>query len=187
LRHRQNLFRIVRDQTTHEFVEGNGHLVRYFGKSNFKSITVQDIMDYVRHRQEEGGTPNTIHKMPKIRVVRPHFAPNFLAVCNTGCRSMELSNCNVGDFNEDRRVLIIKAKGGRERDVPVNDQLLVAVKAELAERPRATPGEPLFVTRVGTRYRSLRTPLIRACETADVPHVTHHGLGHVNPTVMRNI
>jgi integrase len=91
----------------------------------------------------------------------------------------------------------------------MNEILFQCVKEELASRPGTKPGDPLFLNREGRRYRSLRTPLTRACERAGVPHILHHSLrhayatlqhekgldtprlsrllGHANPTVTQNI
>src|SRR5437867_13067551 len=91
----------------------------------------------------------------------------------------------------------------------MNDVLAKCIADDLETRRHANPTEPLFLNREGTRYRSLRTPLTRACKRAGVPHLLHHSLrhayatvqheggldtvrlsrlpGHANPTVTQNI
>jgi integrase/recombinase XerD len=93
-RHRQNLFG----------TSGNtdGHLTKFFGKRNLKSLGVKDIAKYIRHRQDAVASPNTIHKelatlsaifrfalqeeivlfnpvlavkKPKLKLVRPNYRP----------------------------------------------------------------------------------------------------------------
>ncbi len=108
----------------------------------------------------------------------------------------------------DNRAMRVIGKGRRERLIPVDQDLLGCIREELAQRPGALSDDPLCVNREGKRYRSLRTPLSRACEIAGVPHLLHHSLrhayaklqhkrgtdmvllsrllGHANPTVTQN-
>ena len=118
-------------------------------------------------------------------------------------------NANVGDVDLELKFLRVRGKGHRDRTIPLNDRLVQCIKQELEDRKTPAPSEPLFLNRDGRRYRSLRTPLARACRLAGVPHTSHHGLrhayatlqykegvdliplskllGHVNPTVTQNI
>ena len=93
-RHKQNLFGWHGDV--------DGHLIKYFGKRNLKSMGVKDIAKYIQMRHEAGASPNTIHKelatisamfrfaiqeelvlfnpvlavrKPKIKLVRPNYRP----------------------------------------------------------------------------------------------------------------
>jgi site-specific recombinase XerD len=166
-------------------------------------------------------------KKPKLKKVRPNYTPTraelirvlenlypgarrfALAYCNSGCRKSELANCNIEDANLEHRRLRVVGKGDKERIIPMNEVLFRCIKEELASRSRIRSGDPLFLNREGTRYRSLRTSLTRACERAGVPHLLHHSLrhayatlqhqqgldtprlsrllGHANPTVTQNI
>ncbi len=113
------------------------------------------------------------------------------------------------DADLDNRALRVMGKGRKERLIPMNQDLLGCIREELAQRQGALSDDPLFVNREGKRYRSLRTPLSRACEIAGVSHLPHHSLrhayatlqnkrgtdivllprllGHANPTVTQNI
>ena len=118
-------------------------------------------------------------------------------------------DANVGDVDLELKLLRVRGKGHRDRTIPMNDILVQCIKQELEERKNPGPNDPLFLNRDSKRYRSLRTPLARACRLAGVPHTSHHGLrhayatlqysegveliplskllGHVNPTVTQNI
>jgi integrase/recombinase XerC len=93
---------------------------------------------------------------------------------------------NVRDADLDNRALKVIGKGGKERLIPMNQDLLRFMREELAQRPGAQSDDPLFVNREGKRYRSLRTPLTRACEIAGVPHLLHHSLRHAYATLQYN-
>lgn len=220
-RHRQNLFGLRGNR--------DGHLIAYFGKRNLKSIGVKDVMCYVRYRQEDGAAPNTIlkelatlsavfrfalqeeivlfnpvlaAKKPKLRLVRPNYAPTpaevvrilnalhpgvrrfFLAFCSSGCRKAELIACNVRDADLEDRLLRVVGKGNKERFIPMNDILFAQIRAELDGRPGAEPEQPLFLNREGRRFRTLRMSLERACRKAKVSHIGHHSLRHAFATAI---
>ena len=141
-------------------------------------------------------------RKPKIMPVRPNRTPTeedllkifenmnprsrryFLALCNTGCRRAEMSDCNVADADLERKVLTVTGKGMKTRALPMNDELIVVVKEELASRPNVKPDDPLFVSRLGNRYKSIRSALDTACEKAGVDRLTHHSLRHAYATIM---
>ena len=82
--------------------------------------------------------------------------------------------------------MTIVRKGGRVRDIPINDEFRSAIEAELAERPKAKPDEPLFKGKYGGRVKTIRKTLMTACEKAKVGNVTHHGLRHAfAPTALK--
>jgi hypothetical protein len=58
------------------------------------------------------------------------------------------------------------------------------IKDELAQRENVKPDEPLFLNQYGTRYKKMRKALKTACETAKVPHCTHHSLRHAYATIL---
>ena len=141
-------------------------------------------------------------RKPKIGQVRPNRTPTeeellrilenmhprsrrfFLGLCNSGCRRAELTNCDVADADLKRRVLTVTGKGNRSRVLPMNDELWEIVKAELDSRPGAKPDDPLFLSRLGTRYTSIRSALDTACEKAGVGRLTHHSLRHGLATLL---
>ena len=62
-RHRQNLFglsRVRNEAGESSFVEGEGHLTRYFRNRDIKTIGVRDVAQYIRHRQKSRVSANTI-------------------------------------------------------------------------------------------------------------------------------
>ena len=142
-------------------------------------------------------------KKPKLELVRPNRTPSAgevvrilqhmkprprrycITLFATGCRRAELSNCNVGDFDVENRLLTIVRKGGRVRTIPLNDEAVRGIQAELAERPRAKPDEPLFKGKYGARVKTIRKTLMTACEKAGVLPVTHHGLRHAFATELK--
>jgi site-specific recombinase XerD len=77
----------------------------------------------------------------------------------------------------------VVGKGGKERFIPMNDDLVECITQELASRPDPQPDDPISVNREGRWYRSLRTPLTHACEAAGVPHLLHHSLRHAYATL----
>jgi site-specific recombinase XerD len=230
-RHRQNLFGIKTVRTGEggrAFIEGEGHLLRFFRNRDLKTIRVKDVDRYIRQRQGSRAAANTILKelatlsaifrfflaeevvlsnpvlavrKPKLKLVRPNYRPSedelakvfsalypgarrfYLAFCNSGCRLSELRGCNVRDVHLQERALRVVGKGGKERFIPMNDDLMECIRQELASHPDPRPDDPIFVNREGRRYRSLRTPLTRACEAAGVPHLLHHSLRHAYATL----
>ena len=158
-----------------------------------------------RFGMEEGllvSNPVLAVRKPKITTVRPNRTPTeeelfkvienmhprsrryFLALCNTGCRRAELSDCNVADADLKRKVLTVTGKGMRTRALPMNHELAMVIKDELESRPNAKPDDPLFVSRLGNRYKTIRSALDTACRKAGVGHLTHHSIRHGYATIM---
>ena len=183
----------------------------HFKKASVKVIGPREIVKYVRMRQKEGAAPNTIHKeiaglsavfnflaaeelippinptrsikKPKLRQVRPHYAPSgpelegifehlyeganlfYLSLCNTGCRLAEIQNTNVSDLDFDQEVLRVIRKGGKVDYVPLNQILLDALAHDIAER-NAKPEDPLFLNNHGQRYKRITRSLRTACKRA---------------------
>jgi Phage integrase family len=198
-RHRQNLFGLKTGRSGdggRTFIEGEGHLVRFFRNRDLKTISVKDVNRYIRHRQDSSAAANTILKelatlsaifrfflaeeivlsnpvlavrKPKLRLVRPNYRPSeeelakvfsalypgarrfYLAFCNSGCRLSELRGCNVRDADLQKRALRVVGKGGKERFIPMNDDLMECIRQELASRPDPLPDVPIFVNREGRR------------------------------------
>jgi site-specific recombinase XerD len=104
-RHRQNLFGFKTTRGGDDspaYVEGEGHLVRFFRTRDLKNIGVKDVSRYLRQRQNSGASANTILKelatlsgifrffqaeevvlsnpvlavrKPKLKLVRPNYRP----------------------------------------------------------------------------------------------------------------
>jgi integrase/recombinase XerC len=126
-----------------------------------------------------------------------------------GLRAEELRGANVGDIRttNDGAVIHVKGKGGKERSVPIEAELLAVIQTYLdsralrfpgAEKRRATVGSglvrwpahsPLFVGRDGDRITqgTLQSRIKRAFKRAGpdaqpVPGALVHGLRHTYAT-----
>ena len=135
------------------------------------------------------GHPNrtpTVDEVVKIFQYMPERACRFaVALFASGCRFSELSNCDIVDADLKSGRLTITRKGGKVRQVPINDEVRGAIEAELAERPKAKPEEPLFKGKYGGRVKRIRGTLMTACNKAGVPPVTHHSLRHGFASTMK--
>lgn len=108
-----------------------------------------------------------------------------------GVRCNELRMLNVGDIDwEDRAVKVLRAKGGKQRVVPMTDSLAAILRGYLTERLPVTDadGEALFTTRTHTRIsnRHIRNLVKRHGHAAGVagripqglhPHALRHSFG----------
>jgi integrase len=201
----------------------------HFKKSSVKAIGPRELVKYIRMRQKEEAAPNTIHKeiaaisavfnflaaeelippinptraikKPRLKQVRPHYAPTglelerifehlfegaklfYLALCNTGCRLAEIQNTNVSDLDFDQKVLRVIRKGGKFDYVPLNEVLIEALAHDTTQR-NAKLDDPLFLNNHGQRYKRITRSLRTACKNAGVPHTTHHGLRHAYATLL---
>jgi integrase/recombinase XerC len=134
----------------------------------------------------------------------------ILTALLAGLRAEELRGANVGDIrttDDGAAVIHVKGKGGKERSVPIEAQLLSiiqryldsrAVRFPLAEKRGATAGSglarwsarsPLFVGRDGDRitHGTLQSRVKRAFKKAGpdaqpVPGALIHGLRHTYAT-----
>jgi integrase/recombinase XerC len=128
-----------------------------------------------------------------------------------GLRADELRQANVGDIrttDDGAAVIHVKGKGGKERSVPIEAELLSVIEAYLDSRARRFPGgtnrktdvpgsalaqwpatAPLFVGRDGERITrgTLQSRIKRAFKRAGldaqpVPGALVHGLRHTYAT-----
>jgi integrase/recombinase XerC len=134
----------------------------------------------------------------------------ILTALLAGLRSDELRQANVGDIrttNDGAAVIHVKGKGGKERSVPIEAELLSVIQTYLdsrvvrfpgSETHRATTGSglarwsaraPLFVGRDGERITqgTLQSRIKRAFKRAGpdaqpVPGALVHGLRHTYAT-----
>ncbi|SCE83552.1 integrase/recombinase XerC [Micromonospora tulbaghiae] len=102
----------------------------------------------------------------------------------TGVRISEACGLDVTDVDQDRRVVRVLGKGGRERSVPYGVPAQRALDAWLRDgRPALlTPGSERALL-LGARGRRLNPTTARRIvagwtEAAGVPRVTPHGLRH---------
>jgi integrase/recombinase XerC len=100
-----------------------------------------------------------------------------------GLRVSEACALDVGDVDHGRHgaiVLVRRGKGGKTREVPINEPTEQALSDYLAARP-GDCGAPLFVNKDGTRLtpRSVQR-MVRAWAVASGVH------GHVTPHALRH-
>lgn len=103
-----------------------------------------------------------------LAACNPRLRPVVLTALHTGCRHGELLSLTVGDINLVRRTLTVRAafsKNGASRAVPMNDILTQALRPLILGR---LPTAPLFESRAGTGYKSLRTAFLTACRRAEI-------------------
>jgi len=100
---------------------------------------------------------------------------------SSGLRVSELTGLNIGDIDLAEGMVRVMGKGGKERIVPVGSVACRILRAYLAQRKTALPGEPLFL---GSRNRRIRrqyvAEIIRRCSSGIVafrsisPHTLRH-------------
>ncbi|EIV95947.1 tyrosine recombinase XerC [Frankia sp. QA3] len=109
----------------------------------------------------------------------------------SGVRVSELCGLDLGDVDDERRLLRVHGKGGRERSVPFGVPAAGALRAwrtsgrPLLASPRS--GVALMLGQLGGRLdpRTVRRILARCAQTCAVPAgLTPHGLRHSAATHM---
>jgi integrase/recombinase XerD len=133
-------------------------------------------------RKELEGAPN--HKRRAIRDIAL-----VELLFSTGMRVSEVVAVNIGHVDMERLVISVRGKGNREREIPiVCAAFQETLEAHLAERRRdqATPADPLFVNRRGTRLsdQSIRTILRRYAGKIGARRITPHMLRHTVATLL---
>jgi integrase/recombinase XerD len=116
------------------------------------------------------------------RDARDHLMITLAARC--GLRVSELVSIQAGQFDAGQGILHVRGKGGKERMIPVPDNLIRAFRQAIA---RADPGNGsrIFVTR---RFRKPMTRqgfnklLHERCDAAKVPRINPHSLRHAYAT-----
>jgi integrase/recombinase XerC len=63
----------------------------------------------------------------------------LLLMAQEGLRCVEVCNLEMGDIDFDRRVVIVTGKGSHERELPLSDQTMKAVRLYVGEQMRAGP------------------------------------------------
>jgi len=106
----------------------------------------------------------------------------------TGIRLQELLNLKIEDVRfDDRDLLIRSGKGNKDRLIPLNHDLLVALKNYMKDRDRLKRHNPqLFVSLVADKpmkYESVKR-LVERLRTKSKIHFTPHMLRHTFATLM---
>lgn len=123
-------------------------------------------------REAEGGKPLALRLAALIELLY-----------GSGLRASELVGLPYGAIREDRPMLVIAGKGGRERLVPISDRALAAVRAWRATLPANSVW--LFPSRTGHITRVRLFQLVRALAAkAGIPkeRVSPHVLRHAFAT-----
>ena len=72
-------------------------------------------------------------------------------LADTGCRISEALGIRLGDVNWPQSVVTVLGKGGKERLLPLGNQVRLALRRYLDKRGEACEQDLLFVTRTGSR------------------------------------
>jgi len=111
------------------------------------------------------------------------------ALFATGMRVSEVVATNLAHVDMDRLVISVQGKGNREREIPI---VCIAVREALVDhldrrlKDGASPGDPLFVNRRGTRLsdQSIRSLLRRQAAGIGAHRITPHMLRHTVATLL---
>jgi len=109
------------------------------------------------------------------RLPRHHVLP-LLIIDECGPRVNELATAQVGDLDEHRRAIRVRAeneKNERYRLLQLPDDLFDALLATLPPREDRNLEAPLFP---GLNDAALRTAISKACKATGTPHFSPHGL-----------
>ena len=103
-------------------------------------------------------------------------------VYGTGMRASELTGLDDADIHLDAGQVRVQGKGGRQRDLPLGQIAIHALRDYLSRRPAVRAGEtPLFINTRGKRISrwTLRKILTDALTRAGISrHVSPHALRH---------
>jgi len=108
----------------------------------------------------------------------PRLKPAIVTALHTGLRCGELLSLRAGDVDLVRRTVTVRAafsKNGESRSVPMNDALTQALRPLIIGKPSEAP---VFESRKGEAYRSLRTAFATACRKAGITDFRWHDLRH---------
>jgi integrase/recombinase XerD len=114
----------------------------------------------------------------------------IVTLIDTGVRASELCNLEIRDYNQQTgRLLVRQGKGSKDRPVFLGQTGRRLIWRYLAERPTASPTDPLFPTNTNRplERNNLRKTLQRIGERAGVTNVTIHRFRHTFAvTFLRN-
>lgn len=122
---------------------------------------------------------------PRCKTKRPTGLRDkaiVLVMVDSGIRVSELCDLQVKDYHKERgRLFINHGKGDKERPLPLGTRARKAIWRYLAERPDASPADPLFASLTDARMdrnnikRLLKTAARRAGIQSNVhPHKLRH-------------
>lgn len=137
----------------------------------------------VRFARENTGRVRMLSREEEIRLLAhcgPQLTPLVLATLHTGFRASELTSLTWREVDFRRRLLTVQAayaKNGESRSVPMNQQLLPVMRALKASASDPEAGA-VFLSSLGTPYRSFRSAFEHAVQKAGIDDFTFHDLRH---------
>jgi len=108
-----------------------------------------------------------------------------------GLRLSEVANIEIGDINIHERsgiLRIVGGKGGRQREVNLNNTARLALKAYLEVRPELPDTKKIFVSQLNRPLsrRSIHHLMKNYLEAAGMPDLSCHDLRHLFATNLYN-
>jgi integrase len=136
------------------------------------------IVRMPRNEQEEISPPSAEHVIAVYRLLPTQHRLALLFLDWSGARVSAIDHTLVGDYDEPRRRVRLRASTTKTRralwiDLP--DDLADAIESTLPHRKFRDPEARLFA---GTGSDALRTSLGKACRSAGVPLFSPHDLRH---------
>jgi integrase/recombinase XerD len=112
----------------------------------------------------------------------------FELLFSSGMRVSEVSNLRVSTVDLERRSVLVRGKGGKERLIPICDEEVhAALVAYDATQPKERTGDDYFFTnRFGRRLseQSIRITLKRHAAAAGLEKITPHVFRHTVATML---
>ncbi len=133
-----------------------------------------------RLKEPEGRTRwLTVEEINRLLAAcNPHVRPAVLTTLHTGLRRQELLGLKAGDLDFARRTVTVQAaysKNGERRSIPMNVTLTQTLRPLIIGK---ASDAPVFQSRKGEPYRSLRTAFTTACKKAGITNCRWHDLRH---------
>ena len=122
--------------------------------------------------------PTSEHVEAVFRLLPPAYRLPLLWLDWSGARLASIENVLIGDYDEPRRRVRLRAATTKTRTalwVELPDVLAEAIEATLPPREDRDPAVPLFP---GAGAARLRTAIARACRAVGVPVFSPHDLRH---------
>jgi integrase len=181
-------------------VEDINELVRELARTGRKRETIRKSVKYLAAVLEENGIepnpardkrvrlpheepvelepPTADHVEAVVRLLPAPYRLPLLWLDWSGARLASVENIRVGDYDEPRRRVRLRASTTKTRTalwVELPDVLAEAIETILPPREDRDPDEPLFL---GVGADRLRVAIARACKAAGVPVFSPHDLRH---------
>lgn len=113
-------------------------------------------------------SPEEVARIMAAAESEPFYLAFFLCLYALGFRLAEVRFLKLESFDFQNRAVKVRQKGGTEKILPLNDQVIESVK-NLAELWPMEPGEYLFaMKRTGRPVTDIRDPIARICKRAAV-------------------